>query len=86
MKVFLRAATTTIALATTALLTIPAVAQQQQQQNDGVDGFGHAIKAKPEYHQPARNEAAYSDALKRIPDAKEKADPWGAVREKPPSK
>jgi hypothetical protein len=84
MKVLLRAATTTIALATTALLTTPAVAQQQQ--NDGVDGFGHAIKAKPEYHQPARNEAAYSDALKRIPDAKEKADPWGAVREKPPSK
>jgi hypothetical protein len=84
MRAFPRAATVTIALATTALLTMPAVAQQQQ--NDGVDGFGHAIKAKPEYHQPARNEAAYSDALKRIPDAKEKADPWGTVREKPASK
>ena len=69
--------------ATIALLCTPAFSQQQY---DGVDGFGHPIKSKPEYHQPARNEGAYSDALKRIPDQKEKADPWGTVREKPPSK
>jgi hypothetical protein len=47
-----------------------------------VDGFGHPIKDKKEeeYHQPARNENAYKDALRRIPDTKEKYDPWGTVR------
>jgi hypothetical protein len=84
LRAFLRAAIATIALAATASVATPAFSQQQQ--NDGVDGFGHAIKAKPEYHQPARNEGAYNEALKRIPDPKEKADPWGTVREKPASK
>jgi hypothetical protein len=46
MRAFLRAATVTIAWATTALLTTPGYSQQQQY--DGVDGFGHGIKAKPE--------------------------------------
>jgi hypothetical protein len=61
-------------------LTTPAQAQ--------VDGFGHAIKDKKdeEYHQPARNENAYKDALRRIPDTKEKYDPWGTVRDKPAPK
>jgi hypothetical protein len=52
-----------------------------------VDGFGHAIKEKnTEYHQPARNENAYKDALRRIPETKEKYDPWGTVRDKPAGK
>jgi|HubBroStandDraft_6_1064221.scaffolds.fasta_scaffold207884_2 hypothetical protein len=89
MKAFLRAflptATATIALATTALMITPAFSQNPQE-TDGVDGFGHAIKRKPDYHQPARNEGAYNEALKRIPDAKDKPDPWGTVREKPASK
>jgi hypothetical protein len=53
------------------------------------DGFGHPIKDKKEeeYHQPARNENAYKDALRRIPDTKEKYDPWGTVRgDKPATK
>jgi hypothetical protein len=75
MRAILTAATAT------ALLITPAIAQQQQY--DHIDGFGHGVPAKPEYHQPARNEGAYQNALQRIPDAKEKADPWGTVREKP---
>jgi hypothetical protein len=85
LKAFLRAATGTVVLATIALMTTPAFSQNPQEY-DGVDGFGHAVKRKPDYHQPARNEGAYSEALKRIPDAKEKPDPWGTVREKPASK
>jgi hypothetical protein len=71
------------AAAAVALLSTPALSQQQY---DGVDGFGHPIKAKPEYQQPPRNEGAYRDALKRIPDQNQKADPWQTVREKPPPK
>jgi hypothetical protein len=84
-KACLHATTATIVLATTALIAVPAFSQNPQE-TDGVDGFGHAIKRKPDYHQPARNEGAYSEALKRIPDAKEKPDPWGTVRDKPASK
>jgi hypothetical protein len=77
MRAFLTVAATVTVLSTPAL---------SQQQFDGVDGFGHPIKAKPEYHQPPRNEAAYQDALRKIPDQNRKADPWQAVREKPQSK
>ena len=75
MRAFLTAATAM------GLLITPTIAQQQQY--DHIDGFGHGVPAKREYHQPARNDGAYQDALKRIPDTKEKADPWGTVREKP---
>jgi hypothetical protein len=52
-----------------------------------VDGFGHVIKEnKPvEYHQPSRNDKAYQSALDRIPDSKDKYDPWGNVRQQPSS-
>jgi hypothetical protein len=72
----------TVAVAVT-LLSTPALSQQQF---EGVDGFGHPIKAKPEYHQPPRNENAYQDALRKIPDQNQKTDPWQTVREKPQSK
>jgi hypothetical protein len=72
-----------ISAATVALFNTPAFSQQQF---DGVDGFGHPIKAKPEYHQPPRNDKAYQDALRSIPDQNHKADPWQTVREKPQSK
>jgi hypothetical protein len=78
MRCFL--AKMTITLILIAVVATPALPQ--------VDGFGHPIKSKPEYHQPQRNEGAYRDALDRIPDQKIKADPWQTVREKPatPSK
>jgi hypothetical protein len=72
-----------VVAAAVTLLSTPALSQQQF---DGVDGFGHPIKAKPEYHQPPRNEAAYQDALRKIPDQKQKSDPWQTVRDKPQSK
>jgi hypothetical protein len=73
MRLFL--ATITLALTAVAFLTTPALSQ--------VDGFGHPIKPKPEYHQPARNDGAYRDALDRIPDQKTKVDPWQTMRDKP---
>jgi hypothetical protein len=77
MRAFLVVAVATATLSSTGALS--------QQQFDGVDGFGHPIKAKPEYHQPPRNEKAYQDALGKIPDQKQKLDPWQTVREKPQS-
>jgi hypothetical protein len=78
MKTFL----VVVAVASATLLSTGAFSQQQF---DGVDGFGHPIKAKPEYHQPARNERAYQDALGKIPDQKQSTDPWQTVRDKPQS-
>jgi hypothetical protein len=84
MRAFLRAAALTLALTTTVFVTTPAFPQQPQY--DGVDAFGHGIKAKPDGPPPIpRNEGAYRDALKRIPDQSQKVDPWGNVREKPAS-
>jgi hypothetical protein len=74
-----------VTTATVALLSAPGFSQQPPQY-DGVDGFGHPIKAKPEYQQPPRNERAYQDALKRIPDQNQKVDPWQTVRQKSQSK
>jgi hypothetical protein len=85
LTAFLRAAAATFVLAMIAFVTTPAFSQNPQE-TDGVDGFGHAIKRKPDYQPIPRNEGAYKDALKRIPDQKEKVDPWGTVREKPASK
>jgi len=74
---------TVLVVAAAMVLSTPAFSQQQF---DGVDGFGHPIKAKPEYHQPPRNENAYQDALRKIPNQNQKVDPWQTVREKPQSK
>jgi hypothetical protein len=79
MRAFLAVSAATVALFSTHAFS-------QQQQSEGVDGFGHPIKAKPEYHQPPRNDKAYQDALRRIPDQNQKVDPWQTVREKPQSK
>jgi hypothetical protein len=70
---------TVAAIALVAGSVVPALCQ--------TDGFGHAIKEKKptEYHQPARNEKAYESALGRIPDSKDKYDPWGNVRQQPSS-
>jgi hypothetical protein len=78
MRLYLAA--TSLALTTAAFVTTPALSQ--------VDGFGHPIKPKQEYHQPPRNEGAYRDALDKIPEQKSKVDPWQTVRDKPatPSK
>jgi hypothetical protein len=70
----------TIATAMLALIAMPAYAQmgggKRHQSND--------TKTEP----PAKkvDEKAYKAALERIPDSKEKYDPWGVARPADPTK
>ena len=63
-----------IAAAALALLAAPAHAQ--------LDGKRHATDAqkKVDPGRPKVDEKAYKAALERIPEPKEKYDPWGAAR------
>jgi len=49
-------------------------------------GRGHrgATDYKKEEARPKVDEQAYKEALQKIPDSKEKYDPWGAVRSDTP--
>jgi hypothetical protein len=69
--------TLTVAAALLVLLVWPAQAQM------GGGKRGHGGDAKTEEKKPQIDEKAYKDALKRIPDSKEKYDPWSGAR--PPS-
>jgi hypothetical protein len=66
MKIF------TIAAAALALLTAPAHAQ--------LSGKRHAGDEQKKADPPKVDEKAYKAALERIPEPKEKYDPWGAAR------
>jgi hypothetical protein len=68
----------TVAAALLALLALPA----QAQMGGGRRGGGGDEK-KTEQKKPQIDEKAYKDALKRIPEPKEKYDPWSGAR--PPS-
>ena len=58
-----------------------ALAQVGNASTDG-PGRGHRDMAtKKQDSRPKYDEKAYKDALQRIPDSKEKYDPWGAVRD-----
>jgi hypothetical protein len=61
------------ALAVLVLIALPAHAQMQGKRPHGGD-----TKAEPK--KPQIDEKAYKDALERIPDPKEKYDPWGVAR------
>jgi hypothetical protein len=68
--------TLTVAAALLALLVLPAEAQM---------GGGHKRpsgddKAKTDQNKPKVDEKAYKEALKRIPEPKEKYDPWSGAR------
>lgn len=54
-----------------ALAAAPAYAQLKRPHDDG-------RKAEPK--KPQVDEKAYNEALKRIPEPKEKYDPWGVAR------
>ena len=54
-----------------ALAAMPAYAQMKRPHDDGK-------KAEPK--KPEIDEKAYNDALKRIPEPKEKYDPWSGAR------
>jgi hypothetical protein len=67
--------TLAVAAALLALLALPAEAQM-----GGGKRGGRGDDAKTEAKKPQIDEKAYKDALKRIPEPKEKYDPWSVAR------
>jgi hypothetical protein len=61
-----------VALATLVLIAVPASAQLAGKRP-------HAEETKTEQKKPI-DEKAYKSALERIPEPKEKYDPWGVAR------
>jgi hypothetical protein len=64
----------TIAATALALLTLPAHAQLNNKRHAGDE------QKKSDPGRPKVDEKAYKAALERIPEPKEKYDPWGAAR------
>ena len=73
MKIF------TVAAAVLALTSLPASAQMQGKRNQG-------DQQKKEEKKPVVDEKAYKAALERIPEPKEKYDPWGVARPADPAR
>ena len=73
MKTF----TVAMAVAMTALLAMPAHAQANRPKEE---------TRKVEEKKAVIDEKAYKAALERIPDSKEKYDPWGVARPAEPVK
>lgn len=73
MKTF----TVAMAMALTALLAMPAHAQAKRPKEE---------PRKTEEKKPEVDEKAYKAALERIPDSKEKYDPWGVARPSEPAR
>ena len=67
-----------VAVALLAVLALPADAQMGGRHRSGDSG------AKADQKQPKVDEKAYNEALKRIPDPKEKYDPWSGARPSTP--
>ena len=68
MKIF------TVAVAVLALIAMPAYAQFK------TGGRPQTEEKKSDIKQKKEDEKAYKAALERIPDSKEKYDPWGVAR------
>jgi hypothetical protein len=66
---------TLAAAALVALVVLPAQAQMPGGKHRPADD-----RTRPEDKGPKIDEKAYKDALKRIPDSKEKYDPWSGAR------
>jgi hypothetical protein len=64
----------TIAAAALALLTMPAAAQLNSKRHAGDE------QKKADPGRPKVDENAYKAALERIPEPKEKYDPWAVAR------
>jgi hypothetical protein len=71
--------TFTVAVALLALIVMPAHAQMGGKRHQGDEK-----KAEPK--KPQVDEKAYKAALERIPEPKEKYDPWGVARPAEPAK
>jgi hypothetical protein len=72
--------TFTVAVAILALIAMPAHAQMGGKRNRGGDD------KKTDQKKPQVDEKAYKAALERIPEPKEKYDPWGVARPADPAK
>jgi len=70
--------TLTVAAMALALAASPAFAQARRPHGDD--------NKKTEEKKPKVDEKAYQEALKRIPEPKEKYDPWSGARPEKPSK
>ena len=70
----------TVAAAVLALVAMPAYAQMGGKRHHG-DAAGSKQDSKPKV-----DEKAYKAALERIPEPKEKYDPWGVARPTEPLK
>ena len=73
------AKTLTVAAVTLALIAMPAHAQMCAKRRQGDD-------KKTEQPEKKIDEKAYKAALERIPDSKEKYDPWGSMRPAEPAR
>ena len=71
--------TFTVAAAMLALIALPAHAQMAGKRHQGDE-------KKSEQKKPVVDEKAYKAALERIPEPKEKFDPWGIARPAEPAK
>ena len=69
--------TFTVAMAMAALLAVPAHAQAKRPKEE---------PKKVEEKKLEVDEKAYKAALERIPDSKEKYDPWGVARPSDPAR
>jgi hypothetical protein len=78
----MRTFTIAAAVAVLALIAIPANAQFKK----GGGSQSEETKAKGDAKQQKADERAYKSALEKIPDPKEKYDPWGVARSAEPAK
>ena len=69
--------TCTVAAMILALIAVPAHAQAKRPKED---------EKKAEQQKPQVDEKAYKAALERIPEPKEKYDPWGVARPAEPAR
>jgi hypothetical protein len=67
------------AVAVLALIAVPAQAQMNAKRHQGDE-------KKTEQKKPEVDEKAYKAALERIPEPKEKYDPWGVARPAEPAR
>lgn len=84
MKLVAFAVTVCLAMATTAGSITSADAQMGGGRNRGGGGNDSDQKATPKT--PKVDEKAYNAALEKIPDSKEKFDPWGSLGVSPATK
>ena len=71
--------TFTVAVATLALIAMPAHAQMGGKRHQGNE-------KKTDQKKPEVAEKSYKAALEKIPEPKEKYDPWGVARPAEPAK